>query len=181
MKEQIRAWMNEKIVKGFYRAHSWLLNFFAFVIAVLPDVINLAISNIDSLVGSIPTLSVEHKLHLLMAVNVLSLFLKAYKQRKGPIAIAERETVEATEVFLQGAEVLGPPIAARSNADEIVKEIERYMVDSINRRSGDFYEALRSSGGGASFSARLKQEDGAEAIIPVRRDPDGSLSVGDAK
>jgi hypothetical protein len=203
MKEQIRAWMNEKIVKGFYRAHSWLLNFFAFVIAVLPDVINLAISNVDSLVGSIPTLSVEHKLHLLMAVNVLSLFLKAYKQRKGPIAIAEQETVEATEVFVDGSTPVREWTAdefQKEDPQRIIREIEKHLAEQISSGTGDLSRAIRQnytrispdgivtpslsslgSHPGRLSSGRIDPEAGPEAFAPIKRDPDGRLSVGEVK
>lgn len=161
MKEQIRAWLNEKIVKGFYRAHSWLLNMAAFLVAVLPDILNYAISNMDTLTGAIPTLSVEHKLHLLMAVNVLSLILKAYKQRNGPIAVAEKETVAATEVFVEG------PSADRllNPSSAIVQEIERQIAQAIVEGRGSLSGVIADRYG----VGRLKDEAGPE-MERLRRD-----------
>lgn len=198
MQDRIRAWINEHLVKGFYRAHSWLLNLFGFLVVVLPDILNYAVSNIDSFVGSIPTLSIQHKLTILAAVNVLSLVVKAWKQKNGPIAIAERETVAATEIFVDGS--IGADhvkVPQDSETQAIIRQIQQHLADDIRRGSGDIGRAMNArfgtgpdqlvtrnvyaTGGIARETAGIIGEDGPEAVIPVRRNPDGSLSTDGTK
>lgn len=70
---------NRFVAEGFYKAESFIANAVAVLIGIVPDLINMLLSN-WSMVDAIPTLSPEHKLRLFATANVIALILRARKQ-----------------------------------------------------------------------------------------------------
>ena len=82
-KSALSAWYDKHVVKGFFKAESWIVNAGAVLIGIVPDLINLLLSN-WSMVDSLPTLNAEHKLYLFAVANVLATILRARKQKNMP-------------------------------------------------------------------------------------------------
>lgn len=86
------AWLRRYVAsfgaaKKFYKAESFLANAVAVVIGILPDMINLVISQ-WSMVDALPALTPEHKLYLFGACNLAALLLRTRKQPNMPQAEA---------------------------------------------------------------------------------------------
>lgn len=79
MKAAILAWWGRNIAKRYYLAESFLANALAVLIGLVPDLINLVLTN-WSMVDALPTLKAEHKLYLFGAANVLAMILRARQQ-----------------------------------------------------------------------------------------------------
>lgn len=85
-------WWQKYLVKKFYKAHSYIANGMVFLVAVFPDLANYALLNFDATVAlALPTLSVEHKVQLFSVLNMAMFVFKMYKQKNGPVVIAEKE------------------------------------------------------------------------------------------
>lgn len=88
----LRAWIQSKLATKFYKAESFLTNAFAVVVGILPDLINVLISQ-WSMVDALPTLTPEHKLMLFGACHVLAMILRARKQANMPPATIPVATI----------------------------------------------------------------------------------------
>lgn len=86
------AWLRRYLAsfgaaKKFYKAESFVANAVAVVFGILPDLINLVISQ-WSMVDALPALTPEHKLYLFGACNLAALLLRTRKQPNMPQAEA---------------------------------------------------------------------------------------------
>lgn len=80
MKAAILAWWGRNVAKRFYLAQSFLANAVAVLVGLVPDLINLLLSNWP-MVDALPTLKPEHKLYLFGAANVVAMILRAKQQK----------------------------------------------------------------------------------------------------
>lgn len=80
MKAAILAWWGRNIAKRFYLAQSFWANALAVLVGIVPDLINLVLTN-WSMVDALPTLTPNQKLYLFGAANVLAMILRARQQK----------------------------------------------------------------------------------------------------
>jgi hypothetical protein len=80
MKQAIVDWYNVHIVRGYYKAWSFIVSAAAFLLTNLPDFVNLIIASINDAASAFPTLDVQTKFYILAAANVLAILLRPVKQ-----------------------------------------------------------------------------------------------------
>lgn len=90
MFDSVKAWWDEHIVKGYYKATSFIANAIAVLVGIVPDVLNLVIESWFMVDTAIPTLSAEYKLYLFGAANVAAMILRAIKQKSVQRAAIEQ-------------------------------------------------------------------------------------------
>jgi hypothetical protein len=95
LKERYYAWYNQHIVKGFYKAYSWLASLLGVVIAWGPDAANFVLEHIDLITGALPTLSPGAKAIILLSANLAVLLLRPVKQKNLPPPVGNTETTGA--------------------------------------------------------------------------------------
>lgn len=100
-----------KYVEGFWRAQSFITIVVGLLTAFGPDMLNWLLLNLDVILSAVlPTLSIEHKLLVVSLAGALSAAFKAYKQKNGPIAIAEKKAVIETVTALEKASPEGATV-----------------------------------------------------------------------
>ena len=82
LKSKLTAFYNRNVQKGWYKAWTFILNVLGFLIATGPELINMALSSMPTALDQMPTLDAMDKFYVLMAVNVLSILLKPWLQKK---------------------------------------------------------------------------------------------------
>lgn len=88
LKQRLTDWYNARIQKGYYKAWSFIVNVAGFVLASLPELVNMLLSSVSMGLDAVPTLDPMHKVYILVAVNVLTILLKPIKQAPNSLAIA---------------------------------------------------------------------------------------------
>lgn len=101
MEENQPVVTDTKYVEGFWRAQSFITLVVGLVTAFGPDLLNWVLLNLDVILSAFPTLSIEHKLAVVSLASALAAAFKAYKQKNGPIAIAEKKVVIETVTALK--------------------------------------------------------------------------------
>lgn len=102
MEENEPVVTDTKYVEGFWRAQSFITLMVGLVTAFGPDLLNWLLLNLDVILSAVvPTLSIEHKLAVVSLASALAAAFKAYKQKNGPIAIAEKKAVIETVTALE--------------------------------------------------------------------------------
>lgn len=81
--DAIKASWHARIVSHFWRAESFIVNAIALCVGILPDLINLAITN-WSMIDVLPTFTPNQKLYLFGGANALAMILRARKQKNMP-------------------------------------------------------------------------------------------------
>lgn len=107
-KDRYYLWYNQRMVPLFWKAWTFLVNMGGFLIASLPDLVNLAAQYVGQGLDVMPTLSLQTKFWILVTVNVLSLLLKPIRQAPGSLLPA---TVVPAEQLIASGIVREPPNA----------------------------------------------------------------------
>lgn len=110
-----KTWTSEHLVPNFQRSWAWLCAVAGFVLAVGPDLANLALTNMGMITTVFPEMSLRQKAAILLVANLLTIILRPVKQRNMPpqtipiMSVTVPDTVEmnpsgialATEVHHQ--------------------------------------------------------------------------------
>lgn len=117
MKAALLAWWGRHVAKRYYLAESFLANAFAVLVGLVPDLINLVLTN-WSMVDALPTLKPEHKLYLFGAANVLAMILRARAQPAMQKASIEQAAEQGKVIPLASSGVAPVALSADTSQDK---------------------------------------------------------------
>lgn len=78
---KFKTWYDEHIVKGFWKATSFIAAAGSLVISYGPDVINFMLDKSDLISLALPQMSPEHKVWALLAGNALAALARPIRQK----------------------------------------------------------------------------------------------------
>lgn len=121
-KSDSASWWSRHVVRGFQKSWSWIASVAGFVLAVGPDLANLALTNMGMIATVFPEMSLRQKAVILLCANVLSIVLRPVKQ---PRAMRPDEGATIPVAVIQVPDT----VSMGRGGPSVATEIERIKND----------------------------------------------------
>lgn len=82
LKTKVLFFYEENVVKGFWKAASWIAAVGSTAISYGPDVANFLLDKADLISLSIPTMPAQYKIWMLLAGNIIVAIARPFRQKK---------------------------------------------------------------------------------------------------